>query len=81
MVIQINLVADDDTAEEQIAVSTSVEVHPEDPRWPARLVDAVATQAEEGAQRLVEQLAVLLPQSGKRFLPLAAVVPTVAGRR
>ena len=80
MVIQINLVSDDDGAE-HIAVSTSVEVHPEDPRWQARLVDAVTTQAEAGAQRLVEQLAVLLPPSRTRFLPLAAVVPTVTGRR
>jgi hypothetical protein len=81
MVIQINLVADDDTAEEQIAVSTSVEVDPNDPRWQARLVHAVATQAEEGASRLAEQLAVTHPERRPRFLPLAAIVPTITDRR
>ena len=81
MVVTINLVTDDDTAADQIAVSTSVEIHPGDPRWQARLVDAVTTQAEEGARRLVEQLDVLLPTASKRFLPLAAIVPSITERR
>jgi hypothetical protein len=81
MVVQINLVADDGAATDQVAVSTSVEVHPSDPRWQARLVDAVMIQAEEGARRLVEQLEVLLPTVSKRFLPLAAIVRTIDERR
>lgn len=77
MVVQITLVTDDDTTADQLTVSTSVEIHPEDPRWQARLVDAVTIQAEEGARRLAEQLDVLLPTAKPRFLPLAAIVPTV----
>ena len=77
MVVQINLVTDAGTVSEQISVSTSVEVHPGDSRWQARLVDAVTLQAEEGARRLVEQLNVLLPAPKARFLPLASIVPSV----
>ena len=76
MVVQINLVTDGDTAAKQIAVSTAVEIHPDHPHWQARLVDAVMLQAEEGARRLVEQLDPFLP-TVKRFLPLAAIVPSI----
>ena len=81
MVVQINLVTDADTAADQIAVSTSVEIHSGDPRWQARLVDAVMLQAEEGARRLVEQLDIVLPTASKRFLPLAAIVPNIGEQR
>ena len=79
MVIKIDLMTDE-TADEQIAVSTTIEVHPDDPRWSARLVEAVTTQAEEGARRLCEQLAATVTPP-PRFLPLAAVVPALRDRR
>lgn len=73
MVIQLNLVAGDDAG--GITVSTEIQLDTRDPRWPARLVDTVAIQAQEGARALRDQLfsQQALPSDG--FVPLAAVVP------
>ena len=73
MVIQLNLIAGDDAG--GITVSTEIQLDTRDPRWPARLVDTVAIQAQEGARALRDQLFTqqALPQDG--FVPLAAVVP------
>ena len=73
MVILLNLVADDDAG---TTVSTEIQLDTGDPRWPARLVDTIAIQAQEGARALRDQLATqqALPSDG--FVPLAAVVPT-----
>lgn len=72
MVIQLNLVADDEAG---TTVSTEIRLDTRDPRWPARLVDSVAIQAQEGARALRDQLFTqqALPSDG--FVPLAAVVP------
>ncbi len=72
MIIQLNLVAGDEAG---ITVSTEIQLDTRDPRWPARLVDSVAIQAQEGARALRDQLFTrqALPSDG--FVPLAAVVP------
>ncbi|MFN8544962.1 MAG: hypothetical protein U0807_12280 [Candidatus Binatia bacterium] len=74
--ITLQLVADDHD-EREIAVSTSIQVNPGEPHWQAWLVNAVTTQAHEGAKRLRDQLAArhALPDDG--FIPLAAVAPVV----
>jgi hypothetical protein len=77
MLIQVLLVAEDGDAGET-SVSTTVDVNTADPRWPARLVDAVTGQAEEGARRLCDQLIVQPAIPGDGFVPLAAVVPAAA---
>src|SRR5262249_28739777 len=73
MLIQVLLAANDADAGET-TVSTTVHVDTADPRWPARLVDAVAGQAAEGARRLCDQLTVRPAIPGDGFIPLAAVV-------
>jgi len=72
-VIHLSLVAGDDA--DGITVSTEIQIDTRDPRWPARLVDTVAIQAQEGARALRDQLFTqqALPSDG--FVPLAAVVP------
>ena len=72
MVIQLNLVAGDDAG---TTVSTEIQLDTGDPRWPARLVDTIAIQAQEGARALRDHLVAqqALPSDG--FVPLAAVVP------
>ncbi|TMA38303.1 MAG: hypothetical protein E6J79_07320 [Deltaproteobacteria bacterium] len=79
MVIQLLLSTGDPDANE-VSVSTMIEVNTGDPRWPAWLVDAVAYQAQEGARRLRDQLVDQRAIPGDGFVPLAAVVPVVAGR-
>jgi len=78
MVIELHLIAEDADA---TSVSTTVDIDVADPRWPAWLVDAVTFQAQEGARRLRDQLAVQRAIPGhasaeSRFVPLAAVIPT-----
>jgi hypothetical protein len=71
VVIQLNLVAGDDA---DITISTEIQLDTGDPRWPARLVDTITIQAQEGARALRDQLFTqqALPSDG--FVPLAAVV-------
>jgi len=57
-------------------VSSSIAVETGAPDWQARLVDAVASRAREGAVRLGAQLAPAGASRDHRFVPLAAVVPT-----
>ena len=79
MVIQLLLSTGDPDANE-VSVSTTIEVNTGDPRWPAWLVDAVAYQAQEGVRRLRDQLVDQRAIPGDGFVPLAGVVPVVAGR-
>jgi hypothetical protein len=78
MVIEVLLVADDEGAG-TTSVSTTIAVDTGDPRWPARIVDAVTLQAQEGARRLRDQLAAerAIPAdlTAAAFVPLAVVVP------
>jgi hypothetical protein len=74
MVIQVLLVAEDSEAGET-SVTTSFAVDTADPRWPAWLVGTIASQAEEGARRLRDQLVVQQAIPGDGFVPLACVVP------
>ena len=84
MVIEVLLVADDDNAG-TTTVSTTISVNTSDPGWPARIVDTVTLQAQEGARRLRDQLAEqrAIPQNATEaaFVPLAAVVPAAEVRR
>jgi hypothetical protein len=83
MVIEIQLVADD---HDTTTVATTVRVDTADPRWTARLVEAITAQAGEGARRLRDQLVSqrAIPwdgDAGPAFVPLAAVVPTAESGR
>jgi len=85
MVIEVLLVADDDN-DGTTTVSTSIAVNTADPRWPARIVDEVTLQAQEGARRLRDQLAAerAIPtdlRAEAAFVPLAALVPVAEARR
>ena len=77
MVIRIDLVAGDPESR-QIAVSTTVQVNPGDPRWQAWLVDVITAQAQEGARRLRDQLMAQRAIPADEFVPLAGLVPVVA---
>jgi hypothetical protein len=80
MVIQL-LLAVEDSGGKATTVSTSIEVNTGDPRWPAWLVDAITSQATEGARRLRDQLIEQRAIPGDGFVPLEAVVPAAeAGR-
>jgi len=74
MVIQLLLVAEGSDAA-TTTVTTTIEVNITDPRWPAWLVDAITSQAREGARRLRDQLVEQAALPGDGFVPLAAVVP------
>ena len=79
MTIEVTLVADDERAG-TTSVSTTIPVDTADPRWPARIVDAVAIQAEAGARRLRDELAAqraisVDDRATPAFVPLAWVVP------
>ncbi|HZP43082.1 MAG TPA: hypothetical protein VFD84_16455 [Candidatus Binatia bacterium] len=85
MTIEVLLVADDEDVG-TTTVATSIAVDTGDPRWPARIVDEVTLQAQEGARRLRDQLAVerAIPTdlgAAAAFVPLAALVPVAAARR
>lgn len=85
MTIEVLLVADDENAG-TTTVSTSIAVNTTDPRWPARIVDEVTLQAQEGARRLRDQLAAerAIPtdlRAAAAFVPLAALVPVAEARR
>jgi hypothetical protein len=77
MLIHLSLVAGGPTASSSmVEVQTAVQVDTADPRWPGWLVDAITQQAQEGAKRLVAQLAPPLPSAGEcPFVPLADVTP------
>ncbi len=75
MVVKVVLVAGDPDSG-ATTVSTTLEVNVGDPRWPTWLVDAITTQAREGARRLRDQLFAQEAIPGDGFVPLAAVVPT-----
>jgi hypothetical protein len=81
MVVKVVLVADVPDAG-STTVATTLEVNVADPRWPVWLVDAVTTQAREGARRLRDELYEqrALPETDG-FVPLAAVVPSVSRQR
>jgi hypothetical protein len=85
VVIEVLLVAEDDEAG-TTSVSTTLAVNTADPRWPARIVDAVTLRAQEGARQLRDQLAAerAIPMdvsADAAFVPLAALVPIAeAGR-
>jgi hypothetical protein len=80
VVIQLHLVAEDPDRRE-IAVSTTIQLDPDTPGWHTWLVDAVASQAEEGARRLRDQLRTRRALAGDPFIPLAAVVPAAGAGR
>ena len=80
MVVKVILVADDPDAG-ATTVATTLEVNVADSRWPTWLVDAVTTQAREGARRLRDQLFAQQALPGDGFVPLAAVVPTAKSGR
>jgi len=78
MIVQITLVAGTPrSAGSQIEVETAMDIDTTDPRWPTSLVDTVAHQAQEGARRLVAQLAPPLPPGEQAFVPLAEVAPLI----
>jgi len=80
VVISIQLVAGDLT-DQQISVSTTIQIPTGDAHWQTWLVDCVTTQAQEGARRLRDQLVAQQALPGIGFVPLAAVVPSAdAGR-
>lgn len=76
MRIQVLLLAEDGTANETTVTST-IEVGPDDLRWPERLAETVAHRAQEGTHRLREHLIPPPARSAVRFVPLADVVPTL----
>ena len=80
MVVKVVLVAGDpDTG--ATTVSATLEVNMADPRWPTWLVDAVTTQAREGARRLRDQLFAQQAIPRDDAVPLAAVVPAATSGR
>ena len=79
MVIRLSLTADDH--DEGVTVSTTIRVDPGVPHWQAQLVHTVATQAEEGARRLADQLAPRHSLPPCDFIPLAALVPVADSAR
>ena len=80
MVITLSLAADDHD-DQDITVSTTIRVDPSAPHWQALLVHAVATQAEEGARRIGDQLAGRHALPPSNFIPLAALVPVADSTR
>jgi hypothetical protein len=76
MTVTVLLIAADRRAE-RASVSTSITVATGDPHWQARLADAVASRAREGAERLGAELAPEPSLPASRFVPLAAVLPAV----
>jgi len=80
MVVKVVLVADDPDAGAS-TVSTTLEVNVADPRWPTWLVDAVTTQAREGARRLRDQLFAQQAIPGDGCVLLAAAVPVATSGR
>jgi hypothetical protein len=76
MFIQLSLVAGRSEAMgSQVEVQTAMQIDTADPRWPGWVVDAITSQAKEGAKRLVAQLAPPLPLGERSFVPLADVTP------
>ncbi len=76
MFIHLSLVAGGpDSPRSQVEVQTAMQIDTADPRWPGRVVDAIASQAKEGARRLVAELAPSLPAAERSFVPLADVTP------
>jgi hypothetical protein len=76
MFIHLSLVAGGSSgASSQVEVQTAMQIDTADPRWPGLVVDAIASQAKEGAKRLVAELAPPLPPAERSFVPLAEVTP------
>ena len=78
MIVQITLVAGTQRGtDSQVEVETAMNIDTNDPQWTASLVDTVTRQANEGARRLVTQLAPPLPGRQHAFVPLADVAPLI----
>jgi len=58
-----------------VTVASTIEFDLDDPRWTTWLVDAVTSQAREGAWQLCDQLRAQQGASVPGFVPLAAVLP------
>ena len=79
MIIQISLAAGKKQGTgSQVEVGTAMKIDTSDPRWQTALVDSITSQAQEGAKRLVTQLAPPLPVSEPNFVPLADIVPRIS---
>jgi hypothetical protein len=76
LTVTVLLVAADPTGSSSASVSSAMTVGIGSPGWQARFVDAVASRARAGAVRLGAQLAPAGASRERRFVPLAAVVPT-----
>jgi hypothetical protein len=76
MTVTLLLVAGDRTTSSHAAVSSSMAVTLGIPGWQARLVDVVTSRAREGAVRLGSQLDPQGAPRDRRFVPLAAAVPS-----
>jgi hypothetical protein len=80
MVVELQLTAGASTrSRERVEVRTALCVNTGDPTWAGLLVDTIAAQAEQGARHLVAQFTPPSPPAlDRRFVPLAAVAPTIA---
>jgi hypothetical protein len=80
MVVRLQLVAGSTAGSgERVEVHTALAVNTADPTWAGMLVDTIAAQAEQGARHLVAQFTPPgAPACDRRFVPLAAVAPTIA---
>jgi len=75
-VILIELVAGDPDSQE-IAVSTTIQVSPGDPRWQAGRVETITIPSQEGARRLRDRLVAQRAIPVDELVPPAALAPIV----